>query len=120
MALKIATRARTDGFVVPCIPTLAAKPTLGPDWVHEIKHGYRLIMRRDGRAARLFVVSRARRHRTNARRSPRATNSAPDPPVTAGATGTDRVPTFRKGSGKANGPAWPAHASASTFLAHVG
>jgi ATP-dependent DNA ligase len=41
------------GFVEPCIPTLAAKPR--PDWVHEIKHdGYRLIVRRDGRAVRLF------------------------------------------------------------------
>jgi hypothetical protein len=37
----------------PCIPTLAAKPPFGPDWVHEIKHdGYRLIVRRDGAAVR--------------------------------------------------------------------
>jgi bifunctional non-homologous end joining protein LigD len=29
---------------------------LGPDWVHEIKHdGYRLIVRRDGPAVRLFT-----------------------------------------------------------------
>jgi ATP-dependent DNA ligase len=47
---------RTDGFVGPCIPTLAAKPPAGPDWVHEIKHdGYRLIVRRDGKAVRLFT-----------------------------------------------------------------
>jgi ATP-dependent DNA ligase len=47
-----ARRARTDGFVDPCIPTLAAKPPSGPDWVHEIKHdGYRLMARRDGKAA---------------------------------------------------------------------
>jgi ATP-dependent DNA ligase len=33
---------RTDGFIEPCIPTLAAKPPSGPGWVHEIKHdGYR-------------------------------------------------------------------------------
>ena len=38
-------RIRADGFVDPCIPTLAAKPPAGPDWVHEIKHdGYRLIV----------------------------------------------------------------------------
>jgi hypothetical protein len=29
---------RTDGFIDPCIPTLAAKPPSGPGWVHEIKH----------------------------------------------------------------------------------
>jgi hypothetical protein len=43
-------RIRTDGFIDPCIPTLAAKPPSGPDWVHEIKHdGYRLIVRLDGK-----------------------------------------------------------------------
>jgi bifunctional non-homologous end joining protein LigD len=47
---------RTDGFVDPCIPTLAAKPPAGPDWVHEIKHdGYRLVVRRDGQAVRLLT-----------------------------------------------------------------
>jgi hypothetical protein len=48
---------RTDGFVDPCIPTLAAKPPSGPDWVHEIKHdGYRLIVRRCARLPiRLFA-----------------------------------------------------------------
>jgi len=50
------TGIRADGFVPPCIPTLAAKPPSGPDWVHEIKHdGYRLIVRRDGRSVRLFT-----------------------------------------------------------------
>jgi hypothetical protein len=40
----------------PCIPTRAAKPPAGPDWVHEIKHdGYRLIVRRDGGTVRLFT-----------------------------------------------------------------
>src|SRR5258708_21516494 len=34
----------------------AARPPSGPDWVHEIKHdGYRLIVRRDGKAVRLFT-----------------------------------------------------------------
>jgi bifunctional non-homologous end joining protein LigD len=44
------------GFVDPCIPTLAAKPPIGPDWVHEVKHdGYRLIVRRDGKVVGLFT-----------------------------------------------------------------
>jgi bifunctional non-homologous end joining protein LigD len=52
----LSRRVRTDGFIDPCIPTLAAKPPSGPDWVHEIKHdGYRLIVRRDGKAVRLFT-----------------------------------------------------------------
>jgi bifunctional non-homologous end joining protein LigD len=52
----LARRVRTDGFIDPCIPTLAAKPPAGPGWVHEIKHdGYRLIVRRDGSAVRLFT-----------------------------------------------------------------
>jgi ATP-dependent DNA ligase len=34
------------GFIEPCIPTLAAKPPFGPQWVYEIKHdGYRLMVR---------------------------------------------------------------------------
>jgi bifunctional non-homologous end joining protein LigD len=42
--------------VEPCIPTLTAKPPAGPGWVHEIKHdGYRLIVRRDGKAVHLFT-----------------------------------------------------------------
>jgi bifunctional non-homologous end joining protein LigD len=49
-------RIRTDGFIDPCIPSLAHKPPSGPDWVHEIKHdGYRLIVRRDGKVVRLFT-----------------------------------------------------------------
>jgi bifunctional non-homologous end joining protein LigD len=47
---------RADGFVDPCIPSRAPKPPSGPGWVHEIKHdGYRLIVRRDGEAVRLFT-----------------------------------------------------------------
>jgi bifunctional non-homologous end joining protein LigD len=49
-------RIRTDCFVDPCIPPLAAKPPSRPGWVHEIKHdGYRLIVRREGTAVRLFT-----------------------------------------------------------------
>jgi bifunctional non-homologous end joining protein LigD len=47
---------RPSGFVEPCIPTRAPKPPAGPDWVHEIKHdGYRLQVRREGDAVRLFT-----------------------------------------------------------------
>jgi bifunctional non-homologous end joining protein LigD len=49
-------RRLPDGFVEPCIPTVAAKPPVGPDWVYEIKHdGYRMIVRRDGEVVRLFT-----------------------------------------------------------------
>src|SRR5271165_5728780 len=45
-----------NGYVPPCIPTRAPKPPAGADWVHEIKHdGYRLQVRRDGNAVRLFT-----------------------------------------------------------------
>jgi hypothetical protein len=73
--MVVTRRIRTDGFVDPRVPTLAAKPPTGPDWVHEIKHdGYRLIVRRDGKAVRLFTrrgydwTDRypARRHRRRA------------------------------------------------------
>jgi bifunctional non-homologous end joining protein LigD len=44
---------RANGFIPPCVPTRAAKPPTGLDWVHEIKHdGYR---RREGEAVRLFT-----------------------------------------------------------------
>jgi ATP-dependent DNA ligase len=47
--------ARADGYIAPCIPTLAHKP------LHEIKHdGYRRIVRRDGKAVRLFTASPSR------------------------------------------------------------
>src|SRR5580700_6735492 len=47
----LARRVRTDGFIDPCIPTLAAKPGTGPGWVHEIKQD----ARRDGAVVRLFT-----------------------------------------------------------------
>jgi bifunctional non-homologous end joining protein LigD len=47
---------RSDGYIPPCIPTRAPKPPVGADWVHEIKHdGYRLQVRREGEAVRLFT-----------------------------------------------------------------
>jgi bifunctional non-homologous end joining protein LigD len=49
-------RVLPHGFLEPCIPTRAVKPPSGPGWVHEIKHdGYRLIVRREGGAVRLFT-----------------------------------------------------------------
>jgi bifunctional non-homologous end joining protein LigD len=52
----LARRVRSDGFIDPCIPTRAAKPPVGPAWVHEVKHdGYRLIVRREGPTVRLFT-----------------------------------------------------------------
>jgi bifunctional non-homologous end joining protein LigD len=45
-----------SGFIPPCVPTRAAQPPAGPDWVHEVKHdGYRLQVRSDGDAVRLFT-----------------------------------------------------------------
>jgi bifunctional non-homologous end joining protein LigD len=45
-----------SAFIPPCIPTGAVKPPAGSDWVHEIKHdGYRLQVRREGEAVRLFT-----------------------------------------------------------------
>jgi hypothetical protein len=52
-------RIRTDRLCRPLHPTRAAKAPSGPGWVHEIKHdGYRLIVRRDGEAMRLFTRRR--------------------------------------------------------------
>src|SRR5215470_2620664 len=43
------------GFVIPAQPVQASRPPSRADWVHEIKHdGYRLIVRRDGAAVRLY------------------------------------------------------------------
>ena len=46
------------GFILPCRPTVAARPPRGPGWVHELKHdGYRLqIHVRDGRV-RLYTMN---------------------------------------------------------------
>jgi ATP-dependent DNA ligase len=44
------------GFVAPCLPSKAALPPSGPEWLHEIKHdGYRLMVRRDGSRVRYFT-----------------------------------------------------------------
>jgi hypothetical protein len=68
---------RADGFVAPCIPTLAHKRPSGPDWVHEIKHdGYRLIVRHwRATGARRNVVA-GYRCALNERRIPTASGLA--------------------------------------------
>jgi ATP-dependent DNA ligase len=44
------------GFVEPCLPSVRATAPCGRECVHEIKHdGYRLIVRRDGKRARVFT-----------------------------------------------------------------
>jgi bifunctional non-homologous end joining protein LigD len=51
---KVMTRLPT-GFIIPAQPVLASRPPSGPGWVHEIKHdGYRMIVRRDGAAVRIY------------------------------------------------------------------
>jgi bifunctional non-homologous end joining protein LigD len=48
--------ALPPGFIAPCLPSKAARPPSGPDWVHEVKHdGYRLMVRRDGERVRCFT-----------------------------------------------------------------
>jgi ATP-dependent DNA ligase len=66
--MSVAPPSRS-GFVAPCIPTRATEPPVGPDWVHEIKHdGYRLQVRRDGDAVRVYgLVTAAKRARCIAR-----------------------------------------------------
>jgi bifunctional non-homologous end joining protein LigD len=56
MFSRAAPKRRPLGFVERCIPTLAAKPPVGPQWIHEIKHdGYRLLVSGRGGRARLFT-----------------------------------------------------------------
>jgi len=43
------------GFIEPCLPTVAKRPPTGPDWIYELKHdGYRLMVRREGDAVRVY------------------------------------------------------------------
>ena len=47
---------RASPLLAPCLPSKAARPPSGRDWVHEIKHdGYRLMVRRDGARVRCFT-----------------------------------------------------------------
>jgi ATP-dependent DNA ligase len=50
------SRSLPAGFIVPAQPVQRTSPPAGPDWIHEIKYdGYRLLVRRDGPAVRLFT-----------------------------------------------------------------
>ena len=43
------------GFIISAQPVLASRPPSGSCWVHEIKHdGYRMIVRREGSAVRVY------------------------------------------------------------------
>jgi bifunctional non-homologous end joining protein LigD len=56
MLFRPSSAKKRPGLIEPCIPTLAAKPPVGPQWLHEIKHdGYRLIARKQGERVRLFT-----------------------------------------------------------------
>jgi bifunctional non-homologous end joining protein LigD len=44
------------GFIEPCVPTVAKRAPMGPDWVYEIKHdGYRLMVRKDDERVRVYT-----------------------------------------------------------------
>ena len=48
-------RDHPEGFVAPCVPTVAAKPPAGTLWIHEIKQdGYRMLAKR-GEGVRLLT-----------------------------------------------------------------
>jgi bifunctional non-homologous end joining protein LigD len=43
------------GFIRPCFPTLAVRPPVGPDWIHELKHdGYRILAVRTRVSVNMF------------------------------------------------------------------
>jgi bifunctional non-homologous end joining protein LigD len=56
MPYRVPRRRPPPGFIAPCLPSNAAKPPAGLDWIHEIKHdGFRLMAWRDGERVRLFT-----------------------------------------------------------------
>jgi bifunctional non-homologous end joining protein LigD len=56
MSWRTAQPTGHAGHIQPCIPTLAANPPEGPQWIHEIKHdGYRMIARKRDWRVRLFT-----------------------------------------------------------------
>src|SRR5690348_13084654 len=57
MRWRTSVRVRVaPGFIEPCLPTLAHKVPIGPEWVYEVKHdGYRLMVRRAGDKVRVYT-----------------------------------------------------------------
>jgi hypothetical protein len=44
------------GIIEPCLPLPAARPPIGGDWLHEIKHdGFRIMARRDAAGVRFLI-----------------------------------------------------------------
>jgi hypothetical protein len=61
----MSSRPRTlpSSFIEPCLPSPAARPPAGDNWIHGIKHdGYRLMARRDAakRLGSRYVSGRSR------------------------------------------------------------
>jgi bifunctional non-homologous end joining protein LigD len=53
--LHVRTR-RPPGHIPPCLPSHAARPPSGPNWLHEIKHdGFRIMARREAQGVRLYT-----------------------------------------------------------------
>lgn len=49
-------RPRPTGFIAPCLPSTAERPSAEPGWIHEIKHrGHRVMARRSSAGVRLFT-----------------------------------------------------------------
>jgi ATP-dependent DNA ligase len=53
--MLLRSHALPAGFIAPCLPTSAAQPPSGEEWLHEIKHdGFRVIARKSGELIKLY------------------------------------------------------------------
>jgi bifunctional non-homologous end joining protein LigD len=58
MLFRPSPTKKRPGLIEPCIPTLAARPPAGSQWVHEIEYdGYLLIARKQAGRGRLFTAT---------------------------------------------------------------